>query len=139
MGGCGVLAAMNRLSYTDLASNEKALLAHTGLKPDEFDKLCRFFDEAWQGYIRYKTLEGKPRVRQAKQRTNSTLPTTEDKLLFVLFYLKTNPPPTGGGWARGLGLGLLDASAEGLLLAEPALAHPGAGPAEGPVPAGAPE
>ena len=82
---------MSKLRYTDLAANEKALLAHTGLKPAEFEALCVFFDEAWQRYIRYYTLEGKPRARRSKARRNSTLPTTEDKLLFVLYYLKTNP------------------------------------------------
>ena len=82
---------MSKLRYTDLAQNEKALLAHTGLKPTEFEALCVFFGEAWQGYIGYYTLEGKPRARQSKPRTNSTLPTSEDKLLFVRSYLKTNP------------------------------------------------
>lgn len=91
MGGSGVVVAMKALRYTDLASNEKALLAHTGLKAAEFSELCRFFDDVWQRYSRYHTLEGKPRSRQNKGRTNSTLPTSEDKLLFVLYYLKTNP------------------------------------------------
>lgn len=89
--GVGVVAAMNRLRYADLASNAKALRAHTGLNPAEFDELCVFFDEAWHGYIRHHTLEGKPRRRQGKPCKNSTLPTTADKLLFVLYYLKTNP------------------------------------------------
>lgn len=48
MGGFGVVTAMNRLRYSDLASNEKALLAHTGLKQGEFTELCLFFDQAWQ-------------------------------------------------------------------------------------------
>lgn len=91
MGDLGVVAVMKRLRYTDLASDEKALLAHTGLKPSEFSELCRFFDEAWQRYSRHHTLEGKPRMRQNKGRKNSTLPSSEDKLLFVLYYLKTNP------------------------------------------------
>lgn len=85
------LALMGKLRYTDLASNEKALLAHTGLKPNEFEQLCLFFDQAWQRYLRAYTLEGKPRVRKNKGRKNETLPTSHDKLLFVLYYLKTNP------------------------------------------------
>ena len=82
---------MAKLRYTDLRENPKALLAHTGLKPDEFEALCRFFDQTWQGYLKYYTLEGKPRARQSRGRKNETLPTIEDKLLFVLYYLKTNP------------------------------------------------
>ncbi len=85
------LPAMGKLRYTDLAQNPKALLAHTGFKPDEFEALCVFFDQAWQGYIKYYTLEGKPRERQSRGRKNETLPTIEDKLFFVLDYLKTNP------------------------------------------------
>ncbi len=82
---------MAKLRYTELAQNPKALMTHTGLKPDEFEALCPFFDQAWQGYIRYYTLEGKPRERQSRGRKNETLPTIEDKLLFVLYYLKTTP------------------------------------------------
>ena len=82
---------MAKLRYTELKQNPKALLAHTGLKPDEFEALCGFFDQAWQGYIKYYTLEGKPRARQSRGRKNETLPSMEDKLLFVLYYLKTNP------------------------------------------------
>lgn len=82
---------MGKLRYTDLASNEKALLAHTGFKPDEFETLCPFFGQAWRRYLRTHTLEGKPRERHNRGRTNETLPTIEDKLLFVLTYLKTNP------------------------------------------------
>ena len=67
MGGCGVVPAMARLRHTDLASNEKALLAHAGLKPDEFDALHRHFDEAWQAYIRYYTL-GREAASAAEQR-----------------------------------------------------------------------
>ena len=85
------LPVMGKLRYTDLRENPNALLAHTGLKPNEFEALCGFFDQAWQGYIQYHTLEGKPRARQSRGRKNETLPTMEDKLLFVLYYLKTNP------------------------------------------------
>lgn len=86
------MPGMNKLRYRELAPNEKALLAHTGLKSNEFEKLCTFFENAWQRYIRYYTLEGKLRERQSgKERANAAFPTSEDKLLFVLYYLKTNP------------------------------------------------
>ena len=85
------LAAMAKLRYTDLRENPKALLAHTGLKPDEFEALCQPFGEAWQGYIKYYTIEGKPRERQSRGRKNETFSSIEDQLLFVLIYLKTNP------------------------------------------------
>jgi hypothetical protein len=82
---------MGKLYYIDLRDNPKALLAHTGLKPDEFEALAVLFDQAWQRYISAYTLEGKPRQRQSRGRKNETFPTLEDRLLFVLYYLKTNP------------------------------------------------
>ncbi len=82
---------MGKLRYTELSGNPKALLAHTGLKPAEFETLCHVFDDCWKQYSKYNTLEGKPRVRQNRSRKNEILPTSEDKLLFVLYYLKTNP------------------------------------------------
>ena len=82
---------MGKLRYTDLRENPKALLAHTGLKPDEFEALAVFFDQVWQRYIGAYTLEGKPRQRQSRGRQNETFSSVEDQLLFVLYYLKTNP------------------------------------------------
>ncbi|MCH7777797.1 MAG: transposase family protein [Gemmatimonadetes bacterium] len=105
---------MGKLRYTDLKQNPKALLAHTGLKPDEFEALAVFFDQAWRHYIEHYTLEGKPRARQSRGRKNETFATVEDRLLFVLIYLKTNPlqevlaaafglrQPHGSAWLKVL-------------------------------------
>ena len=82
---------MGKLRYTDLKQNPKTLLTHTGLNPEEFEALCVFFDQAWQHYIDAYTLDGKPRARRSRGRKNETFATTEDRLLFVLYYLKTNP------------------------------------------------
>lgn len=79
------------LSYASLSSNEKALRTHTGLTYLEFEHLHTAFSVEWQSYITHFTWCGKERKRQTKGRKNSVLPTTEDKLLFILFYLKTNP------------------------------------------------
>lgn len=49
-----------------------------------------FFVE-FNNYIHHFTIEGKPRVRVYKPRKTSNLPTIEDKLLFLLIFLKTNP------------------------------------------------
>ena len=82
---------MGKLRYSNLRQNPKALLAHTGLNPDEFEALAVFFDQAWRRYIGAYTLEGKPRARQSRGRKNETFSTIEDQLLFVLTYLKINP------------------------------------------------
>ena len=93
---------MGKLRYTDLKQNPKTLLAHTGLNPDEFEALALFFAQAWRHYIGAYTLDGKPRARQSRGRKNETFATTEDRLLFVLYYLKTNPLQEVLGAAFGL-------------------------------------
>ena len=65
--------------------------SHTGLKRLEFAALAEKFGKEWEHYMRHFTWEGKQRVRQANVRKNSVLVTNEDKLFFVLYYLKLNP------------------------------------------------
>ncbi|RZK24818.1 MAG: transposase family protein [Flavobacterium sp.] len=79
------------LSYASLSSNEKALRIHTGLSQLEFEHLHVSFSLEWQSYISSFTCCGKEMKRHTKGRKNSVLPTLEDKLLFILFYLKANP------------------------------------------------
>src|ERR1035437_6906080 len=45
----------------------------------------------WDEYITHYTLEGKKRQRIALPRVTSVLPKNQDKLLFLLVYLKTFP------------------------------------------------
>lgn len=79
------------LRYKDIAGEEKLVRSHTGLKRLEFEALCEKFGSEWEHYMRHFTWEGKARLRQSKERKNSVLVTLEDKLLFVLYYLKLNP------------------------------------------------
>ena len=53
--------------------------------------MAQAFGKEWAHYIRYYTWCGKERERQSKGRKNSVLASIEDKLLFILFFLKTNP------------------------------------------------
>lgn len=85
-------AIMKGLQYSSISSDSQQVLALTGLLPEEFEDLCNSFSKVWQTYVQYYTLEGKPRKRiVGKVRSNSQLPTDHDKLLFILYYLKTNP------------------------------------------------
>lgn len=80
------------LRYVDLVRNPKRFLALTGYTVDEFRALLSFFVVRFQAYVSLFTLEGKPRQnRSYSTYQNSLLPTMEDKLLFILNYLKTNP------------------------------------------------
>lgn len=83
---------MKGLRYKDLEGQSNRLLSLTGLNQEEFEHLLVPFSDAWQSYARRYTLEGKRRQRIViRLRKNAALPTDEDKLLLVLYYLKNNP------------------------------------------------
>lgn len=82
---------MSRLNYQDLKDNSLTISAHTGLKKEEFEALDKAFSKEVEAYLRYHTLEGLLRQRTYKPRKTSVLPTSTDKLLFILMFLKTNP------------------------------------------------
>ena len=61
----------------------------TSLTVDEFEYLLPAFDVAFVRYMQHWTMEGKPRTaRRYSQYANCPLPTPEDRLLFILSYLK---------------------------------------------------
>ena len=76
--------------YADLAQDARTFLALTGYTVTEFRALLSFFIVRFQTYVSTYTLTGKPRQhRRYSVYKNSPLPTMEDKLLFILIYLKT--------------------------------------------------
>jgi hypothetical protein len=80
------------LRYRDLPTHTTDVLDLTSLTVDEFAALVPPFEAAFLGYMAEWTLHG--RRRQARRYTtykNSPLPTPQDRLLFVLIYLKQNP------------------------------------------------
>ena len=79
------------LRYSDISSSDKLVRSHTGLKRAEFMALAEKFGQEWEAYMRCFTWEGKPRQRQTKERKNSVLAAIEDKLFFLLYYMKLNP------------------------------------------------
>lgn len=80
------------LRYIDLIQKPRRFLALTGYTVDEFRALLSFFRVRFQAYVARFTLEGKPRQhRTYSTYKNSTFPTMEDKLLFILNYMKTYP------------------------------------------------
>jgi hypothetical protein len=83
---------MEALRYRDIREKKDRVLRLTGFHPAEFEALCDKFRLVWEKYIKNTTLEGKPRKRQVrKERKNSMLPTSEDKLLFLLYEHKNYP------------------------------------------------
>ncbi len=91
------------LRYEHVVSKEKDLLALTGYTRQEFAALLPFFQQSYDDYLRGRTIEGYERIGQIpKSYQNSPLPTIEDKLLFILVYLKQNPTQTVHGYLFGM-------------------------------------
>jgi hypothetical protein len=83
---------MTRLRYTDLLRKPFHVLDMTSLTVDEFQPLLPSFEQAFQAHMAIWRLDGKPRTaRRFSTYKNCPLPTPEDRLLFILVYLKTNP------------------------------------------------
>lgn len=80
-----------KMQYLSFNHKKHRLKSLTGFSQSDFESLARVFGWEWDDYIRHYTFEGKPRQRQSKPRRNSVLNTTEDKLFFLLYYLKLNP------------------------------------------------
>jgi hypothetical protein len=94
---------MPGLRYTDVARKPTDVLDMTSLTIDEFQMLLPAFEQAFQAHMTEWRLDGKPRTfRRYTTYTNCPLPTPEDRLLFILIYLKTNPLQVAHGLMFGL-------------------------------------
>jgi hypothetical protein len=77
------------ISYNELSQNPRKFLAMTGYTVEEFQALLPHFEVQFAEYVETHTLDRKSRTkRQYSAYKNSPLPTIEDKLLFILIYLK---------------------------------------------------
>jgi hypothetical protein len=80
------------LRYRDLPTHTTDVLDLTSLTVDEFSALGPPFEAAFLGYMAEWTLHGRRRLaRRYTTYKNCPLPTPEDRLLFILVYLKQNP------------------------------------------------
>ena len=76
-------------NYDNLKDKPKRFLALTGYTLEEFLALRPYFSNSFFAFVETNTLEGKPRKkRKYTPYSNSCLPTVEDKLLFILIYLR---------------------------------------------------
>jgi hypothetical protein len=76
----------------------------TSLTVDEFQHLVPPFEAAFQAHMAGWRLDGQPRTaRRYTTYQNCPLPTPEDRLLFILVYLKTYPLQVVQGRLFGLG------------------------------------
>ena len=82
---------MSGLKYVEVSQKELKFLDLTSLTVEEFGQLVPSFEEAFQERMKEWRLDGKPRSgRGYTTYANCPLPTPEDRLLFILVYLKMN-------------------------------------------------
>ena len=81
---------MAGLRFTDVQSRPLEFLDFTSLTLDEFQQLVPPFETAFHARMAAWRMDGKPRTaRRFSVYKNCPLPTPEDRLLFILAYLKT--------------------------------------------------
>src|SRR5256884_6237312 len=81
---------MAHLRFTDVQDRPTEFLDFTSLTLDEFQLLVPPFEAAFLAHMREWRLDGKPRTaRQFSVYQNCPLRTPEDRLFFILTYLKT--------------------------------------------------
>ena len=95
---------MGTLRFADLQSRPTEALDLTSLTVEEFLELVPPFEAAFQAHMAAWRLDGRPRTaRRYTTDTNCPLPTPEDRLLFILVYLKTYPLQVVQGRLFGMG------------------------------------
>src|SRR5512133_3444756 len=95
---------MGTLQFADIQTRPPAVLDLTSLTVEEFRELVPPFEVAFQAHMAAWCLDGRPRTaRRYTTDTNCPLPTPEDRLLFLLVYLKTYPLQVVQGRLFGMG------------------------------------
>jgi len=95
---------MARLRFADVQSRPTEFLDLTSVTLDEFQLLVAPFETAFHAHMAAWRLDGKPRTaRQFAVYKNCPLPTPEDRLFFLLTYLKTYSLQVVQGRLFGMG------------------------------------
>jgi hypothetical protein len=95
---------MGSLRFADLQTRPTEVLDLTSLTLDEFRRLVPPCEATFQAHMADWRLDGLPRTaRRYTTYKNCPLPTPEDRLLFILVYLKTYPLQVVQGRLFGMG------------------------------------
>ena len=95
---------MGTLRFADIQTRPAEVLDLTSLTVEEFRELVPPSEAAFQAHMAAWRLDGRPRTaRRYTTYTNCPLPTPEDRLLFILIYLKTYPLQVVQGRLFGMG------------------------------------
>jgi hypothetical protein len=91
------------LRYASERDKANQILNLTSLTVEQFEQLVEPFEQAFVRHMQQWTMEGKPRTARAyTSYANSPLPTAEDRLLFLLSYLKVASLQVAHGAAFGM-------------------------------------
>jgi Helix-turn-helix of DDE superfamily endonuclease len=95
---------MAHVQFTEVQDRPTEFLDLTSLTLDEFQQLVPPFEAAFQAHMAAWRLDGKPRTaRRFSVYQNCPLPTPEDRLLFILAYIKTYSLQVVQGRLFGMG------------------------------------
>jgi hypothetical protein len=95
---------MAHVRFTDVQARPTEFLDLTSVTLEEFQQLIPPFEAAFQAHMRVWRLDGKPRTaRRFTVYENCPLPTPEDRLLFILAYVKTYSLQVVQGRLFGMG------------------------------------
>src|SRR2546423_2003590 len=95
---------MASIQFADVQSRPTEFLDFTSLNLDEFQQLVPPFEAAFHAPMAVWRLDGKPRTaRQFAVYKNCPLPTPEDRLFFILAYVKTYALQVVQGRLFGMG------------------------------------
>jgi Helix-turn-helix of DDE superfamily endonuclease len=95
---------MGSLRFTDIQTRPTEVLDLTSLTVEEFQHLVLPFEATFQAHMAQWRLDGQPRTaRRYTTYQNCPLPTPEERLLFILVYLKTYPLQVVQGRLFGMG------------------------------------
>jgi hypothetical protein len=90
---------MKLFSYESAKQDKKTFLSLTSLSIKEFDRLCVAFSTAWDEFTQQAERD------HSKGGRDYVLETIEDRLFFILFYLKTYPLQTVLAYSFEISLG----------------------------------
>ena len=77
--------------YNVYHNKPSTFLAMTGLTTEEFDALLPYFSDCFYKHMAVYCVDGSRRSRKYREQAPTELRLIEDKLFFILYYLKTNP------------------------------------------------
>jgi hypothetical protein len=80
------------MRYAEVSRKELRFLDLTSLTVEEFQQILPIFEEKFRERMKHFRLDGKQRIgREYRTYMNCPLPTPEDRLFFILVYMKNNP------------------------------------------------